>query len=76
MAAEPSVPEIGLTVEERIESVLALTGRLARLEDLLRTAKIRRGATDTEVCVATLDQADFDEILAACTTPITPAWMS
>ena len=58
MDAPPLIPEIkpNLTTEQRIELVLDLTRRLELLDDLLRAARARRRATDTEVSLAEVDQ--------------------
>jgi len=61
MNALPLIPEIkaNLTIEQRIELVLDLTRRVVLLDDLLRAAKARRCATDTEVSLAEVDQAEI-----------------
>jgi hypothetical protein len=65
MDARPLIPEIkaNLTIEQRIELVLDLTRRMELLDDLLRAARARRCATDTEVSLADMDQADIDAML-------------
>ena len=65
MDAPPLIPEIkpNLTTEQRIELVLDLTRRVELLDDLLRAAKARRCATDTEVSLAEVDQAEIDAML-------------
>jgi hypothetical protein len=62
MAALPVIPEItrNLTVEQRIELVLDLTRRVDLLDDLLRAARARRCATDTELGLAEVNQAELD----------------
>ena len=61
----PLIPEIkaNLTIEQRIELVLDLTRRVELLDDLLRAARARRCATDTEVSLAEVDQAEIDAML-------------
>jgi hypothetical protein len=65
MDARPLIPEIkaNLTIEQRIKLVLDLTRRMELLDDLLRAARARRCATDTEVSLADMDQADIDAML-------------
>jgi hypothetical protein len=48
------------TIEKRIELILDLARRLELLDDLLRTARAKRCATDTEVSLADVDQAKLD----------------
>ena len=62
MAALPVIPGImrNLTVEQRIELVLDLTRRVDLLDDLLRAAQARRCATDTELGLAEVNQAELD----------------
>jgi len=61
MNALPLIPEIkaNLTIEQLIELVLDLTRRVELLDDLLRAARARRCATDTEVSLAEVDQAEI-----------------
>ena len=58
MDVPPLIPEIkpNLNIEQRIELVLDLTRRLELLDDLLRAARARRRAPDTEVSLAEVDQ--------------------
>jgi hypothetical protein len=65
MNALPLIPEIraNLTIEQRIELVLDLTRRVELLDDLLRAARTRRCATDTEVSLAEVNQAELDAML-------------
>ena len=48
------------TIEKRIELILDLARWLELLDDLLRTARAKRCATDTEVSLADVDQAKLD----------------
>lgn len=65
MDTPPLIPEIkaNLTIEQRIELVLDLTRRVELLDDLLRAARARRCATDTEVSLAEVNQAELDAML-------------
>ncbi len=65
MDTPPLIPEIkaNLTIEQRIELVLDLTHRVELLDDLLRAARARRCATDTEASLAEVNQAELDAIL-------------
>ena len=65
MNALPLIPEIkaNLTIEQLIELVLDLTRRVELLDDLLRAARTRRCATDTEVSLAEVDQAEINAML-------------
>jgi len=66
MDARPLIPEIkaNLTIDQRIELILDLTRRLELLDDLLRSARAKRCATDTVFRLAEMDQADIDAVLA------------
>ena len=65
MDTRPLIPEIKAnpTIEQRIELVLDLTRRVELLDGLLRAARARRCATDTEVSLADVDQAEIDAML-------------
>jgi len=65
METRPLIPEIkaNLTIEQRIELVLDLTRRVELLDDLLRAARARRCATDTEASLAEVNQAELDAML-------------
>ena len=65
MNALQLIPEIKakLTIEQHVELVLDLTRRVELLDDLLRAARIRRRATDTEVSLAEVDQAEINAML-------------
>lgn len=65
MDTRPLIPEIkpNPTIEQRIELVLDLTRRVELLDVLLRAARARRCATDTEVSLADVDQAEIDAML-------------
>ena len=58
----PVVSETGadLAIKQRIELILDLTRRLELLDDLLNNARAKRCATDTEVSLAEVDQAELD----------------
>jgi hypothetical protein len=57
-----------LTIEQRVDLVLDLTRRLELLDDLLNTARGRRGATDTEVASAEWEHAELDNAAQAVIT--------
>ena len=65
MDTPPLIPEIkaNLTIEQRTELVLDLTRRVELLDDLLRAARARRCATDTEASLAEVNQAELDAML-------------
>ena len=65
MDTPPLIPEIkaNLTIEQRTELVLDLTRRVELLDDLLRAARARRCATDIEVSLAEVNQAEIDAML-------------
>ena len=65
MGTPPLIPEIkaNLTIEQRTELVLDLTRRVELLDDLLRAARARRCATDTEASLAEVNQAELDAML-------------
>jgi hypothetical protein len=79
MSVEPILPEIELagerTAQQRIEMILDLTRRLELLEDLLRTARARREATDAEAVLIEMNQAEFEEIVIGSALRVTPSWV-
>jgi hypothetical protein len=65
MAAELTIPDAvkGSSIEQRVELVFDLTRRMELLDDLLRIARERRNATDTEGCLAEMEQSERDVIV-------------
>ena len=65
MNALQLIPEIkaNLKIKQRIELVLDLTRRVELLDDLLRAARARRCATDTEASLAEVNKSELDAIL-------------
>ncbi len=79
MFAKPVVPQIELagemTTQQRIELILDLTRRLGLLNDLLRTARVRREATDAEAVLTQMNRAEFDEIVIGSASKVAPSWL-
>ncbi|MFZ1132647.1 MAG: hypothetical protein WBV31_18065 [Terriglobales bacterium] len=51
-----------IAVERRVELFLVLTGQMALLDSLLRTARERRGVTDCGVRFADMKTEELDHI--------------
>ena len=65
MGALTLIPEIkkNLSIEERIELVLDLARRVELLDDLLRSAREKRGMGEAEVGLSVVDQSELVEML-------------
>jgi len=59
--AVPVFPEIrdNATIDQRVELILDLTRRLELLDDLLRTARAKRCARDTEISLTEMCYAEI-----------------
>jgi hypothetical protein len=79
MFAKPVVPQIELareiTPQQRIELIIDLTRRLGLLNDLLRTARMRREATDLEAVLTQMNRAEFEDIVIGPTWRVAPFWL-
>jgi hypothetical protein len=79
MSAKPVLPGIDSTSDrtsqQRIELILDLTRRLGLLDDLLRTARARREATDAEAVLSPMNQTEFEDIFIGYVSKVTPSWM-